>query len=123
MTETSFSQIIVVSAPGRRRDSLLVLLSSMIGAKEVYAANTFEEGKRLLEKQSNSLVIVDHHILQNIDKGCINEIRSSNPKTRMILMLPYPKQKDPSIEVKVDAVLYDGFSSAALIQLIGQMKY
>jgi DNA-binding NarL/FixJ family response regulator len=111
-------EILLVSSPGLRRDTLLALLRLSPGVVQVQSAETIIEGEKLLAQERPTLVIVDHSLGDKQLKQAVPVIRWRNPKAWILFLVRHPREVFDSKGVRPDSIRWEGFSSNSLSEEI-----
>ncbi len=119
---TTFSQILVIHAPGRKRDNLEVLLGSIFPTGAIQAADNPAQGLEGLLRDRSALVLIGDPLTGEEMACYVQEIHRLNPQARVLLMLPHPQENNSHAEIQADGILYDGFPIRWLIEMLGQLS-
>jgi DNA-binding NarL/FixJ family response regulator len=118
MTALDSLNIILISNPGLRRDTLLALLKSISGVQKVFSTDTLDECERAIPRRAPALVIVDHSLNENLCEQAVPMIRGRNPKAWILMLVAHPRDTFAFSSARPDSILCDGFSSASLMEEI-----
>lgn len=111
-------KIILVSAPGLRRDSLLALLQSNPGIQKVVSTDLFEECEKAIPSSDPVMVVVDHTMNDDLVQKALPMIRRQNPKAWILMLVSHPRDTFAYTSCRPDSILCEGFSSVSLSQEI-----
>ncbi len=115
---TTFSQILVIHTPGRKRANLEVLLGSIFPTTLIQVADNPAEGLKELLCDHPALVLISDH-LSGEEMACyMQEIHRRNSQARVLLMLSHPQENNPYAAIQADGILYDGFSIRLLLGML-----
>jgi DNA-binding NarL/FixJ family response regulator len=118
--QITYEQVLILLNPGRERENLVVLLESFLPAEIIQVAECPSKGLEYLKASGNGLVFIDLNCLKEELVETLNEIHWRNPLSRVLLLLSYPHEIDPFLEIRTDGILYDGFSTRTLVDMLGQ---
>jgi hypothetical protein len=118
----TFSQVLVIHAPGRKRANLEVLLGAIFPNGSIQVVDNPVEGLEKLLCDWPALVLISNRLAREEMACYLEEIHRRNPQARVLLMLPHPQENNPYAEIQVDGILYDGFSIRFLLEMLGQLS-
>jgi hypothetical protein len=113
-----FSQILIIYQPGRKRDNLAVLLASILPDAQIVAAGDFRGAAASLSVDRSVLVIIGPCQTSNELGEAIRNIHRANPCAKVLQMVSQPQDLPGQTNVATDGVLYDGFSSRTLAEML-----
>jgi DNA-binding NarL/FixJ family response regulator len=110
--------MILISTPGIRRDTLLALLQSISGVQKVFSTDTVDECEYAIPRHEPALVIVDHSLNESQVERAVPMIRRRNPKAWILMLVSHPRDTFAFSNARPDSILCEGFSSASLMEEI-----
>jgi DNA-binding NarL/FixJ family response regulator len=118
--DINYGQVAVVLAPGRKRENLVALLASIFPVEKIQIIECTREGLKDLSTSGVGLIFVDYSVAREGLVKMLEEFRRRNPQCRVILLLAHPHEKGLDAEIHADGILYDGFSTRTLMNMLDQ---
>lgn len=110
-----FSKIVILAQPGRKRENLSGLLTSILNIEDVIYLQDALEVSHFQFPQEPLLIFIDHTLeLAEMDMA-IQDIRKRSSNAFIVLLLSLPQQRKPFSDLKPDLVLPESFSAAELL--------
>lgn len=106
--------IIIVARPGRRRESLAVLVESVFAPARVILVGDCQQAEGIIDEVLPGVLILDHTLTGQDVEPCIAYVKNRLPDTRIVRLENMPGQ----VSKGADAVLLDGFTPADLLAAI-----
>lgn len=112
--------IILVDQPGRERDALKAILTSMKNVREIELINEYKDLHNWFSvKYPDVVVIRERSDDQNLIRY-IKDIKAANPHLRFLVITETTKNIEELVEAGADHVFLKGFSSIELDDLLNQ---
>ena len=102
------TSVLIVSSPGRIRDSLKTMLRAIPGIETVLQANDGPSASKFIKQYHPSLVLLDAKLANNDIQSVSRQIRSDSPATRCVIMVDNAHQQWLVKVTDVDTVLTIG---------------
>jgi hypothetical protein len=101
-----FSQLITLAKPGRKRDNLVILLSSLYAARNLLLVESLPTLLTQLAPNERVLVVIDHSLALAEMEAAIAAIRARSRNAWIVALLLLPQAHDPFQWVRPDVVIF-----------------
>lgn len=118
MTETNPPEMIIIAPPGRKRDNLVILASSVLEWNSIRVVDTFRQTEELSLSSKTVLILVDNRNPSGEMEREIEIIQGNNPAIRIVLLQNQPRRNKFVTSGLISEVIYDDISVPMLKQLL-----
>ncbi len=115
------ASVLVVAAPGRKRNSLRVLLRAV---PQFAIIDLMDDASSALKSSVDcppDLLVLDLSLSANGEWRILEQIRAEWPRTRCLILVNTIQQWRMAKEVNVDGVLVNGFSTSKFFALVEKL--
>ncbi len=110
--------VLVVTSPGRVRDSLLTLLHSLPGIQTVFQAETAAAAQTTLARAAPRLLLLDWDLWDEKAEALLRAARAKTPRPYCVSVVGGESQQTAAWQADSDAVLIKGFSLGDLWTIV-----
>ena len=112
--------VFLIDQPGRERDALKAILTSMKDVREIELLDNFKALQNWLGRLYPDVVVIRERSGDFYWKSNIKAIKASNPNLRFLIIAETSDQVTDMVEAGADHVFLKGFSSIELYNLLDQ---
>jgi DNA-binding NarL/FixJ family response regulator len=115
------SSILIIARPGQLRDSLQVLLNSIIQMESIRLAS---DGPSAVDGKMNhppALVLIEFEPVHFNARQTLEQIRTVWPRTRTVVLVEDEQEHALAREAGADIVLLKGIRAASLLRRIEEL--
>lgn len=110
--------VLVVTSPGRVRDSLLMLLHSLPGIQTVFQAENAAAAQTTLARAAPRLLLLDWDLWDEKAEALWRAARAKTPRPYCVSVVGGESQQTAAWQADSDAVLIKGFSLGDLWTIV-----
>lgn len=113
---------LVISKPGRYRDSLIACLKGITGVEIIQYADTLAAAIVLLETSTPNFLLLDYEIESNPGIS-LHPYRNAHPEMKMVALVENETERRRAVRDCMDQILVKGFTIDRLISLFSPQKH
>jgi DNA-binding NarL/FixJ family response regulator len=112
---------LIVARPGRLRDALSALLTTIPRLKIVGQADDGPSALKMVAERHPTLVLLDSTLPDDEVKVMLGQIKAERPQTRCIVLVGNSRQQQVAKHAGADEVLLKGYLTANLLTSIEEL--
>jgi DNA-binding NarL/FixJ family response regulator len=114
---------LIVARPGRLRDALSALLTTIPGLRIVGQADDGPSVLRMVAERHPTLVLLDSTLPDDEVKAVVRQIKAHWPQIRCIVLAGNPEQQQIVRNAGADEVLLKGYPAATLLASLEKLLF
>ncbi|HDQ73354.1 MAG TPA: response regulator transcription factor [Chloroflexi bacterium] len=112
---------LILARPGRLRDSLGALLTSMPQIQRVNSAEIDNKALELFTDPPPNLIVIDTNLMPNRLSSTLEQIKARWPQARYVILVDDVRQQQIAKAAGADSALLKGFPTAQLFATIERL--